>query len=126
MRYRNQRPVCLLFCPTENPKIICVSDDIHFFQSCIPHCPVRMTLYRTARCIFSMGIVLRYRIALPLAFNPMVEFIQNYVCQQWGNNSALRRSLCWVFCMTVRHEYWCFENPADYIEQFFISDIRRP
>ena len=85
-----------------------------------------MTLYRTARRIFSMRIVIRYRIALPLALNPMVEFIQNHICQQWGNNAALRRSLYWVFCMTVRHKDWGFEYPTDYIEQFFIPNIQRP
>ena len=126
MRYCNQRPVCLLFCPAKNPKIICIPDDIHFFQTRVPHCPIRMALYRTARRIFSVRIVFRYRIALPLAFYPMVKFIQNHICQQRGNNAALRRSLGWVFCVAVRHEDWCFENPADYIEQFFIPDIQRP
>ena len=50
-----------------------------------------MTLYRTARRIFSMGIVIRYRVALPLAFNPMVKLIQDDICQQWRNNAALRQ-----------------------------------
>ena len=83
MRYRNQRPVCLFFRPAKNPKIIRISDDIHFFQPCIPHCPIRMALYRTARRIFPVGVVFRYRVALPLAFYPMVKFIQNHICQQW-------------------------------------------
>ena len=31
--------------------------------------------------IFSVSVVFRYRVALPLAFYPMVKFIQHHICQ---------------------------------------------
>ena len=52
-----------------------------------------------------------------------IKFIQNNIGQQWGDDTTLRCSLCWMFCVSVWHENRCFENPANHKEQFLIPDI---
>lgn len=92
----------------KNPKVIRISHNIHFFQVCIPHSPVRMTVYRASCCIFPVGVFLYNRMVLPLAFDPVVKLIQHNICQQGRYYSTLRCSFLGIFQMSIGHLNWGF------------------
>lgn len=83
-----------IFCATEDMKVVCIPDNKHLFQSSLFHCMIARALILAAILIDEDSIFSYQRMLLPLALNPMVKFIQDDICQQRRNDTALWRTLC--------------------------------
>ena len=62
------------------PKVVRISNNEHLFE---------VGLFRLSVPVFRSDISFAYRTPLPLAFNPVVEFVKNDVCKEWRNDSTL-------------------------------------
>ena len=85
-------PFSSIFRSTVNPKVVRISNNEHLFE---------VGLFRLSVPVFRSDISFAYRTPLPLAFNPVVEFVKNDVCKEWRNDSTLwcsliRRNKCSV------------------------------
>ena len=66
------------------------------------------------------------RIINPLAFNPVVQFIQNDIGEEWRDDTPLWGPLRWPCHLPVFQTYRGRQDSPKYKKKLFVMDSKRP
>ena len=108
-------------CSTENPKIVCISHDIHFFQPCFPHFEECLAPVKSNRVSdFPLIPVFLYKRVVLHWLSTICPVHSARIGKQRWNDTALRSAFVWNECSAVWHSNRCFQNPLDNKNQLLV------
>ena len=96
--------------PAKDAEIVSIPDNIHFLEITPPQSAAFVGAVWCAifRCTLLDDRMCRY--IFPLTADPPIQFIENNVGEQRGEDTSLRRALIGISLFTVRKHHWGFQH----------------